>query len=185
LTFESYPGYDLLFIQKEPSKDETAHEFTYVYKFHSPLTGYHYVLRAEYHAEDVFAVKFYCKKDRHSEYKYSKLTNKGDVGNILKTCVKLVPMLLTKHPTSSFGFVGSRTLDRASRKVENYNNNQRFRIYKYMAGATMGTKTFEHIEYPEISGYLLVNRECGGDIADKELAIKRMFSQTYNNLPDI
>jgi hypothetical protein len=185
LTFESYLGYDLLFIRKEPSKDKSAHEFTYVYKFHSPITGYHYVLRAEYHAEEVFAVKFYCKKDRRSDYKYSRLTNKGDVGNILKTCVKLVPLLLDIHPKASFGFVDSRTLDRPSRKVENYNNNQRFRIYKYIAGATLGTQTSEHIEYPEISGYLLINRRCGSNIADKERAINQMFLRTYNNLPDI
>lgn len=184
MTFD-YPGYDLHFIQKESSKDHSAHEFTYVYKFHSPVTGYHYIVRAEYHAEDVFAIKFYCKKDRHSDYKYSKITNKGDLGNILKTCVKLVPLLLKTHPTSSFGFVGSRTLDRASRKVENYNNNQRFRVYKYIAGETLGTETFEHIEYPEISGYLLINHNSGSAVAAKELAIKRMFSQTYNNLPDI
>ena len=155
MTFESYLGYDLHFIQKEPFKDQTAHEFTYVYKFHSPITGYHYIVRAEYHTEDVFAIKFYCKKDRHSEYKYSKLINKGDVGNILKTCVKLIPILLEKYPKASFGFVGSRTLDKASRKVEGYDANQRFRVYRYMTGATLGTVTFEHIEYPEINSVLI------------------------------
>jgi len=184
LTFD-YPGYDLHFIQKEGCKDGTAHEFTYVYKFHSPITGYHYVLRADYHAEDVFAVKFYCKKDRHSEYKYSKIINKGDIGNILITCAEAIPLLLEKHPTASFGFVGARTIDKASGKVESYINTQRFRVYKEIIKIKFGKVTFEHYEYPEVSGYLLINRKSGNDLATKEAAIRKMFSGTYNNLPDI
>lgn len=184
MTFD-LTGYELKFIQRDASNDGTAHLFTYVYKFFSPVTRYFYIVRAEYHAENVFAIKFYCKKDRGNEYRYSRLTNKGDVANILITCAQVIPTLLIKHPTASFGFVGARTLDKASKKVENYNNNQRFRVYKEIIARKFGTLTFEHIEYPEISGYLLVNRRCGVDIAIKELAIKRMFAQTYDNLPDI
>lgn len=144
MTFD-FPGYELKFIQKDVCRDETAHQFTYVYKFYSPLTGYHYIVRAEYHTEDVFGVKFYCKKDRHSEYKYSKLINKGDVGNILITCAKAIPMILQEHPTSSFGFIGSRTLDRLSGKVESYYNNQRFRVDREVVAYKFGIVTFEHI----------------------------------------
>lgn len=184
MTFD-FSGYDLNFIQKDRCKDETAHQFTYVYKFYSPITRYFYILRAEYHVEDVFAVKFYCKKDRGSDYKYSKITNKGDIGNILITCAKVIQILLLTHPTSSFGFVGARTIDKLSGKVENYNNNQRFRIYRELIAKKFGTRTFEHIEYPGISGYLLVNRNSGSDVATKEFAIKRMFSQNYDSLHDV
>lgn len=52
------PGYLLKFIQKEPSRDDSAHEFTYIHKFYSPVTGYNYILRADYHKEDVFAINF-------------------------------------------------------------------------------------------------------------------------------
>lgn len=45
--------------------------------------------------------------------------------------------------------------------------------------------TFEHIEYPEVSGYLLLNRHSGHDLQEKENAIKKMFASTYDNLPDI
>lgn len=184
MTFD-FPGYELKFIQKEVCKDDTAHLCTYVYKFYSDVTRYFYIIRAEYHAEDVFAIKFYCKKDRGSEYKYSKITNKGDVGNILITCAKIIPIILQLHPTASFGFVGARTLDRLSGKVENYNNNQRFRVYSKIVARKFGTTTFEHIEYAEISGYLLVNRRTGTDVTIKESAIRRMFTKVYNCLPDL
>src|SRR5690606_8146966 len=101
------------------------------------------------------------------DYKYSKIINKGDVGNILITCAKAIPLILQQHPTASFGFVGARTLDKASGKVESYNNNQRFTIYSYIVAQKFGKITFEHMEYPEISGYLLINRHNGVSIATK------------------
>ena len=86
MTFD-YPGYSLKFVQKRPCKDGTAHLFTLIYKFYSPITRYIYIFHADFHEENVFALKFYAKKDRHSDYKYSKLTNKGDVANILITAL--------------------------------------------------------------------------------------------------
>jgi hypothetical protein len=184
LTFD-HIGYDLHFIQKVAHTDISSHEYTYVYKFFSPVTRYYYILRAEHHEEDVFAIKFYCKKDRHSDYKYSKIIDKGDAGNILITCAKVVPLLLGKHPSSSFGFIGSRTLDKVSGKVESYVNNQRFRVYKEVIKHKFGNITFEHYEYPEVSGYLLINKTSEIDLNQKEAAIRKMFSSTYNDLPDI
>ena len=179
-----YPGYPLKFIQKEPCKDNSAHLYTLIYKFFSPITKFHYILRAEYHEEHVFAVKFYCVKDKHSEYKYSKIVNKGDLGNILMTCIKVVPLLLSEYPTVSFGFAGSRSVDFRSKKVEGYINNQRFRIYKDIVALKFGTKTFTHYEYEKISAYLLVNKKSE-NVIEKQEAIVKMFSQTYNNLPDV
>ena len=124
-----YEGYELKFIQKKPCKDGSDHLFSLIYKFFSPVTRYIYILHADYHRDDFFAIKFYCKKDRHSDFKYSKIINKGDIGNILMTCIKIVPILLNVFPNASFGFIASRSIDDATQKVESYINNQRFRIY--------------------------------------------------------
>lgn len=183
MTFD-YPGYSLTFVQKEPCKDNSAHLYTLVYKFYSPITQYNYILRAEYHEENVFAIKFYCTKDKHSEYKYSKIVNRGDLGNILMTCIKVVPLLMAEYPTVSFGFAGARSVDFKSRKVESYMNNQRFRIYRELVALKFGTKTFAHYEYEKISAYLLVNKSSN-KIVKKQEAIVRMFGHTYNNLPDV
>jgi len=184
VTFD-YLGYDLRFIQKEPCKDDTAHKFTFIYKFYSSVTRYYYIIRAEYHAENVFAIKFYCKKDKRSEFKYSKIVNKGDAGNILISCAKVIPLLLQDSPSASFGFIGARTLDRVSGKVESHINNQRFRVYKNVVAQKIGSLTFEHIEYPEVSGYLLLNRFSGDNLLAHENAIKAMFATTYAHLPDL
>ena len=179
-----YEGYELKFIQKKPCKDGSDHLFSLIYKFFSPVTRYIYILHADYHRDDFFAIKFYCKKDRHSDFKYSKIINKGDIGNILMTCIKIVPILLNDYPNASFGFIASRSIDDATQKVESYINNQRFRIYSYLIFLKFGEKTFAHFTYNQISGYLLVNRLCG-DIKVKEKELVEMLSGTYTNLLDI
>jgi hypothetical protein len=37
------------------------------------------LIRAEYHTEHVFALKFYAQKDSKSDFKYSNIINRGDV----------------------------------------------------------------------------------------------------------
>lgn len=179
-----YPGYDLQFIQKRRIKDGSAHLFSFLYKFYSPVTELQYVLTADYHEGDFFAIKFYAKMHRKSDFKYSLITNKGDVGNLLVTCLKCVPVLLETHPTASFGFVGSRTYDKVSKKLEDYSNTQRFRIYREFVMAKIGADIFKHYEYEDISGYLLVNRNCAMDIEAKERELVTMLAETYNDLPN-
>lgn len=179
-----YPGYDLDFVQKRPCKDGTAHKFTLVYKFYSPLTKYIYILHADYHDEDFFAIKFYVKQHSKSDFKYSKITNKGDLPNILVTCAKVVPVLLKEYPTASFGFAASRSLDEVTKKVEDLANNQRFQTYAYLAAQKFGTRTFAHIDFPKISSYLLLNKNCE-NIEEKQRRIIAMFQETYNTMLDI
>lgn len=164
---------------------ESEHLFTHIFKFYSPKTGFVYILRAEYHNEDIFAVKFYCKQHRKSDFKYSKITNKGDVKNILLTCAKSIPILLKNYPTASFGFIGSRSIDKTNDRVENHIENQRYRIYIKIVSALIGTKTFQHREYPNQSGYLIINRKTKTKLDDKERAIIRMITREYETLPDI
>jgi len=185
LTFDKYPGYELKFIQKRNCKDGSAHLFSLIYKFRSPVTKLDYVLTADYHEEDVFAVKFYAKMHRKSEFKYSLIVNRGDLGNILMTCLKVIPLILQEYPNASFGFIGSRSYDRKSKTLENYQNTQRYNVYTYLVNKTIGHKTFQHYQYDELSGYLLVNRKNLWNIQVKERAIAKMFALTYNNLPDV
>jgi hypothetical protein len=183
LTFD-YPGYDLKFIQKRPCRDDSDHLFTLIYKFYSPATKYQYILHADYHRGDVFALKFYVKLHRHSEYKYSRITNRGDIGNILVTCAKVVPLLLKDYPTSSFCFAASRTIDPVTHRVENIPTNQRFKTYTYLASTKFGTNAFAHFSYEELSAYLMVNKNSG-NVNVKEREIVKILSGTYINLPDI
>ena len=183
MTFD-FPGYDLRFIQKQPCNDGSAHLFTVIYKFYSPVTKYLYVVRAEFHRGDVFAIKFYCKKDKRSDLKYSKIINRGDVGNIITTCAKAIPLLLLDYPLASFAFGAASSVDEQDESIEPYIKNQRFELYKYFASRRFGQTTFAHYEYPLISSYLLLNRKSGR-IPLRERELIKMFSETYNNISEI
>lgn len=180
MTFD-YPGYELKFIQKDNCRDDSAHLSTFIFKFYSPITKHQYIIRADFHYPEVFAVKFYCKKDSKSKYKYNKIVNKGDIGNIFITCIKVIPFLLEIYPNASFGFAGARTIDFKSKKAEGYANNQRFRTYCYIISLKIGTETFTHFEYQNVSSYLLVNNFNPNPKITEELIIS-MFSSTYNEL---
>ena len=181
--------YYLKFIQKDKCKDGSDHLFTYIYKFFCYETKLHYIIRAEYHSGNVIAVKFYCKKDRGSKYKYNKIINKGSFASVIKifgTCTALIPDLLEKHPGCSVGLCSARSIDFTNPKklTEHLENNQRFRIYSKFIQDRIGHKTFTHIEYPTISSYMLINNDVE-DIDLKEKQIIEMFERTYLTIPDI
>lgn len=177
-------GYALKFIQKQPSTDDSDHRFTLVYKFQSSKNKWNYIVRAEYHSGDIFAVKFYAQQHSKSDYKYSKITNQYDVMDILVTTAKLIPELLIDYPSASFGFAGARTIDERSKKVESHEMNQRFRVYRNVVATLFGDQTFTHYEYEKISGYLLINN-LNPNIRRKERELVTMFQSNYLDLPDI
>lgn len=173
-------GYNIKFVQKERCKDKSAHLETYIFKFYSPSTQYHYIIRAELHEEEVFAVKFYCKKDRKSDFKYTKVVNKGDLGNIAISCLKVIPFLLQKFPYASFGFVGARGYDPKNQVYEQIELTQRFKVWTYIVEKKIGQVLFLHLQYPSISGYLLLNKNAAKLELFKENLIREMFINTYN-----
>lgn len=178
------PGYELEFVQRSACKDGSDHLFTYIYKFYSPVTHYRYVVRAEYHRENVFGVKFYAKPHRGSDFKYSKLVNRGDTQNVLITCIKVIPLLLELHPTASFGFVAARSVDAKLAYTEKFSLTQRFRVYLHLATVRLGRDTFTHMSFPALSSYLLVNNKNTDVLAAAGL-IYAMFERTYVVVPDV
>lgn len=176
-----YPGYDLRFIQRSRCTDGSAHQYTYIYKFYSPVTAYHYIVRAEYHRGNVFAIKFYCKKDRKSEFKYSKIVNRGDLGNVIMSCAKVIPLLLKKHPRVSFCFAASRSIDKNNNTIEDYAQTQRFRLYQYMIPIKFGVLTFGHFAYDVVSSYLLYNKKT----SIPKSYIEETLKDTYQTLAEV
>nr|WP_315423429.1 hypothetical protein [uncultured Pedobacter sp.] len=100
------------------------------------------------------------------------------------TCLNVIPLILQDYPEASFGFIGSRTIDTASKTVEDYHNTQRFRIYRELVEQKIGYHTFEHFTYEQVSGYLLINRSAD-NINAKERLIVKMFGDTYHNLLEV
>ena len=53
--------------------------------------------------------------------------------------------------------------------------NQRFRVYRFVALKLFGFNTFEHYECPDISSYMLINKNSNKDTDKKFALIKEMF----------
>ncbi|MDT0678833.1 hypothetical protein [Autumnicola musiva] len=177
-------GYPLNFIQEEPATYVACHDRTWIFKFFSPKVKLHYIVRAERHSHEFFAIKFYAKKHKRSDRKYNIVINKGDVANILVTCAKAIPYILTDYPNASFGFIGSRTIDPYSNKVEGYANNQRYKLYKYHIPQLIGDQVFVHTAYKKASAYSLINKNVG-DTKKYEKKVKSIIVNHYENILDI
>lgn len=179
---DSVQPFKLKFIQREKASSERdAFDYALVYCFYTERTASYqrlkYVLRVEAY-EDVFAIKFYAARDRKLDDKYNRIIKAHDYKNALRiflTCASIIPTLLKEHPYASFAVNGAESLDLESDKMESRNKNQRFRIYRTMALNLFGRKTFEHVQYEDVSSYLLINRENCSDVNEKAERIKRMF----------
>lgn len=180
---DSVKPYDIQFIQKASPKEGDAFDFSYIYKFWTDRTARYqslkYIIRVEAHG-DVFAIKFYAARDKKLDNKYSRILKAHsylDTLRIFLTCSSVVFPVITKHPSASFVINGAQSMDLESGKMENNSNNQRFRLYKYIAMRLFGRKSFGHYNFPEVSSYLMVNRfECQDVEQKKDEIMERLIT---------
>lgn len=182
MSFDS-PGYPFVFVEKRPFHGGGPVLYTLVYSFRSPVTRLRYTFLAEHHAGAIFAVKFHCHAHRLSERRYNIIVDKGDAFRIMRTVVEITLDILKEHPDASFGFVGSRSIDR-DQNVEGISLTQRYRIYRWLATVLLGDRTFQHYEFDRVSAYLLVNR-CHHDVDVMKERYMRKFSEIYGGIHDV
>lgn len=179
--FDRIQPFELKYIQKASPKEGDAFDFSLIYKFYTDRTKEYqrlkYIIRAEAY-EDVFAIKFYAARNRKLDNKYNRIVKAHDYRGAMRifvTCASIIPIIIEKYPNFSFAVNGAESMDIESDKVESRANNQRFRIYKNIALNLFGRKMFEHIEYKNVSSYILVNRNSCQDVQEKAECIKEMF----------
>ncbi|MBA4304843.1 MAG: hypothetical protein C0424_11510 [Sphingobacteriaceae bacterium] len=178
------PGYPVKFIQRKKHQNASGHISTYIFSFLSFANKLKYVVHVEEYDEQLCAIKFYPKCLRKSDFKYNKIINKGDVINVLMSVASVIPHLLQENTKFSFGFVGSRSVNTMNNYTEHFIANKRYRIYSELIKQVIGDRTFVHIEYEQISGYLLLNK-AAGDIDYKENKIKKMLNNIYTFIEEL
>lgn len=175
-------GYQFRYVQRNPCRKEDAHVCTYVFTFYASHTGVHYVVNADEHYHNVYAVKFYAKHQRHHENRYQLLTNRGHVGRILQTLVDIVRYILQMDNRASFAMIGMRSIDAELEIIEPPQPSQRYRLYRAFIGRKFGSVLFEHFEVERVNAYALINRTAHDDVPQAAKEITRMFTATYANL---
>lgn len=178
--------YSLRYIQIERKRQNLNGdpEITHVYSFFAESRKYgcffKYIVRAEKY-NDCFAIKYYCTRCKHSEYKYSRVLNlfsAVETKRIMETCAAVIPDILQRYPNTSFAFNGSRTFDRAN-YIEGYEKTQRYRIYIELVRRLFGEEVFHIVNYDESSSCIFVNRKSNTDVQAAKIRIFDMFANIY------
>lgn len=123
----------------------------YQFYFKSTKSNLRYCIEAVYHAEDFFAIKYYCKNHKVSKNRYSLATNTHEPYKILRTCIQVIPLLQRTHPNASFVAVGSRSI--SANRIEPAEATVRFRLYYNLVFQYFSV--YDHFfitQIPDISG---------------------------------
>ncbi|WP_163212713.1 hypothetical protein [Bacteroides sp. 519] len=144
-----------------------------------------YIIRAEFFENDVICIKYYAARDRSSDIKYSMLTNEFMPYKTLVTCISIISLLVEEYPNKCFAFNASRSILIKQKIREKINNNKRFRIYCKLVENFVGDINFEHYIFPEISSYLLVNKNSFPKTDEKKEEVRKMFLEIFDFTEDI
>ena len=156
ITNKAYP---LKFIQRKQKWFKSPYISRYIFTFISSRKRLHFVIEIDEFEYNFFAIKFYPKQLKRSADKYNLITNNGDIIRILLSCASSIPIILEKNKLASFGFIGSRSKSKKNRLfVESFHQNKRYRVYSALIQEVIGDKIFDHFEFNNLSGYLLLNK---------------------------
>lgn len=145
-----------------------------LYTFTSTKTNLCYWVWVEKYDFDIYAVKFHLKNHRHSKSKYNLKTNTYEPRTIVQTCINIMLGIYQENDNASFGFIGSNS------EGEDVSMTKRFRFYRTIMATTFSDRHFEHIEYPQKSAYLLVNKDNLTNNPDLIDRIEKAFIEQYD-----
>lgn len=160
---------------------ELVHIYTFFAKSRKYGCLFKYIVRAEKYG-DCFAIKYYCARNKHSEYKYSRVLDffsPAEAKKVMEVCASVIPALVAEYPGASFAFNGSRTYDRAD-YVEGVQNTQRYRIYSEIVRRLFGEESFYISCYDHSSACIFVNRAANSDTEAAQRRIYYMFAGIYD-----
>lgn len=106
------------------------------------------------------------------------MTNEFKCMTIVGTCIQIMLDILNRDPLATFGFIGSNTYDPVTKTTEPMDQTKRWRVYKHAMEAQMETETFTHVMLPELSRYVMVNKQKNTDFILAE--IERVFSELFD-----
>lgn len=173
--FSSNEGY--AFTNKGSRKEQNgAVSFVkHIYTFTSKKSNQTYIIEVDEFQEFLlFAIKFYLKAHRHSDFKFNHCTNLQEAPSCISTCINVMLALHDKNPYHSFAFIGAASAN------EPKHNTKRFRLYKKVMGAVFSPVHFKHFQHFASSTYLMLNKlNMTSDIALRE-KIESFFLAHYD-----
>lgn len=142
---------------------------TFQYRFKSARSNHTYIVRAEQFPEHTYCLKFYDKAHRHSDNKFSLLTNTFEPRTIFYTLYHIMLDVLQRDPSASFFFIGA-----ADEYDEIGTATRRYRIYRRFTSSIVGENLFEHFRVNDTSLYILVNKNA---VVEPEALAKQITAE--------
>lgn len=186
-----YPFYNIRTCPAKVAGHSIKEEYQFYFK--STKSKLKYCVQAVNHSEDFFAIKFYCTSHKLSKNKYSLHTNTFEVFKIIDSCLQVIPILIAKHPGSSFVAVGSRSI--IDDIVEPTANNRRYQLYRQKLIDFFGDREdYLMIMLPDMSGLasIYVGDQTGLSLRRKQQQrkfkiskIKKVVLDCYDDIQNI
>lgn len=148
-------------------------QYKRLYTFKSEKSNLYYWVWVECYDYDIYAIKFHLKAHRLSKNKYKLMTHTFEPRVIVQTCMNIMLSIYQENDHASFGFIGSNS------EGENTSMTRRFRFYRAIMATSFSDKYFEHIELPEKSTYLMVNKVELANDPDLITKIEDAFKDEY------
>lgn len=120
------------------------------WSFVSKKSNLEYIVLIERYNNNVYAVKFYLKKDKKNKRKYQTLTRSNEPRTIIMSVMKIMMTYAKEHPDSSFIFIGTNGPD------ESKANTKRFRVYRHLVNTYISQEQFTHLQDEQNSIYMLL-----------------------------
>jgi len=125
-----------------------------------------------FEAEQLAVVKFYDKAHSLSANRFSLMNHSHEAAQIIRTAVEIVLRLYADNPFLSFAFMG------ASDTSSNFET-RRFRIYRAMLYRLFTEQAFQHLQNPQNSLYIMLNRVYCESNKDAQANIFKILASIY------
>jgi len=166
--------------KKEHKQAPLLREFVFKFK---TKHGRGYIVRAEEYSHHIFVIKFYPKKYKTHPNKYNIQLNDNDAIRVITTIVKIAVEFWKDNQSASFGFIGSHSVFKDGLK-EDKKETRRYKIYKYIAVNLLSEEEFKHVNSPDESAYILINKKNQNPDHIIKMAAK-MFVEYYPSSDEV
>ncbi len=177
--FDCYYRFNKVGVDKAHNKTYLKEIVTYSFKSNHN----YYLVEVEVYRYNVFIIKYFLKKHKHSSLKYNILTNENRCSKVVSTCIRIMLQIHDKNPLASYGFLGANTVKSETGYSEPKRITKRFLVYRRAMYALFGTETFTHFMDLEHSAYLMISNQDDSVDNIKEKA-KMMFEDIFPELAE-
>lgn len=157
------------------------------FMFDTDVNNRRYFIEMTELKHNLYVVKFYPKQYRQSDKKFNLIANDHNSFKVLGTCINvLLTELLLAQPESSFLFHGVPKAKNAKHNfnVTDYENTQRFRIYKYIIINRLGRQTFVMNHDPKLSLMCVLRKsQVNEEFEEYVLNVARKLTEELGSEP--